>query len=90
MFSNKCSGIARVGRATTVVAALAIVGLSNVNAETVMTFNGKSLDSALLDAYIAGRIQKPAAEATEQDRAAITKELEDVFLLSTIDLAAEL
>ena len=90
MFSKRCSGVARTGLTSTLVATMVMVGMSHANAEAVMTFNGQSLDSELLEAYIAGRVQKPAAQATAQERETITKELTDVFMLSTLDLAAEL
>jgi len=90
MFTINGSGTVRTALVPTLVAAFAFAGSSLANAETVMTFNGQTLDSTLLDAYIAGRIQKPIQDATAQEREMITNELADVFMLSTLDMASEL
>ena len=55
MFTINSSGTVRTALVPTLVAAFAFAGSSLANAETVMTFNGQTLDSTLLDAYIAGR-----------------------------------
>jgi len=90
MFSISSPGIARAGLTSTLIATTAIAGMSLASAETVATFNGQSMDSSLVDAYISGRIQKPVEQVTEQKRSALTNELTDVFMLSTLDMATEL
>jgi peptidyl-prolyl cis-trans isomerase C len=90
MFSISSSGIGKAGLTSTLIATAAIAAMSLASAETVATYNGQSMDSSLVDAYISGRIQKPVEQATAQERSVLTNELTDVFVLSTIDLAAEL
>ncbi len=70
------------------VAALAMSAGST--AETVKTVNGASIDSAVLDVYIANRVNKPLQEVTPQEREALTAELTDIYLLSTQDSAKDL
>lgn len=90
MYSKISSGVARVRLMSTMIVTAAIASMSLANAETVMTFNGQSMDSNLVDAYIAGRLQKPIEQATAEERELLTNEVADVFLLSTLDMAEEL
>ena len=90
MYSKFSSGVARVRLMSTMIVTAAIASMSLANAETVMTFNGQSMDSNLVDAYIAGRLQKPIEQATAEERELLTNEVADVFLLSTLDMAEEL
>lgn len=53
------------------------------NAATEVTINGVDVDSAVIDAYIETRTQKPASEATAEERAAWIEELTDLYLLTT-------
>ena len=89
MYSKTRSGVARARLTSTLIVTAAIAGMSLANAETVMSFNGESLDSNLVDAYISGRLQKPIEQATAQEREMLTNEVADVFLLSTLDMADE-
>jgi peptidyl-prolyl cis-trans isomerase C len=59
-------------------------------AETVSTINGADIDSSVLDFYIESRTQRPAAQASADERSALLKELEDIYLLSTQNSADEL
>jgi len=52
-------------------------------AETVATVNGVAIDSALLNMYLESRIQKPAEQASPEERGAVTQELTDIYLLTT-------
>lgn len=52
-------------------------------AETEITVNGVGVDSAVIDAYIETRTQKPASEATAAEREAWIEELTDLYLLTT-------
>lgn len=54
-----------------------------VHAETEFTVNGVDVDSAVVDAYIQTRTQKPATEATAEERTAWIEELTDLYLLTT-------
>jgi peptidyl-prolyl cis-trans isomerase C len=56
---------------------------SVVSAETVATVNGVDIDSSLLDMYLASRIQKPAEQASPEERNAVLQELTDIYLLTT-------
>ena len=81
-------GSGKVG--TGLVAVVAILALPLVSAETVITVNGKAIDSEVLEIYMAGRSQKPVEQLTPTERTALTDELTDVYVLSTLDLASEL
>ena len=59
-------------------------------AETVATVNGVAIDSTLLNMYLESRIQKPAVQASPEERSAVTQELTDIFLLTTQPNAKEL
>jgi len=59
-------------------------------AETVATVNGVAIDSALLDMYLESRIQKPAEQASPEERSVVTQELTDIYLLTTQPNAAEI
>lgn len=59
-------------------------------AETEFTVNGVDVDSTVLDIYAESRLQKPAAEATAEERAVLKDELTDIYLLTTQERAKEL
>jgi len=59
-------------------------------AETVATVNGIAIDSTLLNMYLESRIQKPAVQASPEERSAVTQELTDIYLLTTQPNAKEL
>jgi peptidyl-prolyl cis-trans isomerase C len=65
------------------VASLAASGFSTAAAETVATVNGVDIDSTVFDAYLESRFQKPAAQATADERATVEQELTDIYLLTT-------
>ena len=71
------------------VSALAASGFSTASAETVLTVNGVDIDSTVFDSYLESRFQKPAAQATADDRAAVERELTDIYLLTTTPKAKE-
>ena len=71
------------------VASLAASGFSTAAAETVATVNGVDIDSTVFDAYLEGRFQKPAAEATADERETVERELTDIYLLTTQPKAKE-
>ena len=72
------------------VISIAASGISTANAETVMTVKGVDIDSTVFNAYLESRFQKPAAQATAEDRAAVEKELKDIYLLTTTPKAKDL
>ena len=90
MFSKRSFGAAKASMTSALVVMTAIAGMSLAHAEAVISFNGQSMDSSLVDAYISGRLQKPVEQATPQEVEALTNELTDVFLLSTLDIADEI
>ena len=59
-------------------------------AETEFTVNGVDVDSAVVDVYAESRLQKPASQATAEERAVLTDELTDIYLLTTQARATEL
>ena len=59
-------------------------------AETVATVNGAPIDSNVLDIYIQSRTNRPFAQASAEERAAVLSELTDIYLLSTQESAAEI
>ena len=72
------------------VISIAASGFSTANAETVMTVKGVDIDSTVFDAYLESRFQKPAAQATPDDRATVERELKDIYLLTTTPKAKDL
>ncbi|MDH4049159.1 MAG: peptidylprolyl isomerase [Gammaproteobacteria bacterium] len=71
------------------VFALSVTG-HLAHAETVTTVNGAAIESDVLDFYIQSRTNRPAAQATAEEREALTSELTDIFLLSTQESATSL
>jgi peptidyl-prolyl cis-trans isomerase C len=59
-------------------------------AETAFTVNGVDVDSAVVDAYVESRLQKPAGQVTAEERSAVVNELQDIYLLTTQARAKEL
>ena len=71
------------------VVALAASGFSTAAAETVVTVNGVDIDSTVFDSYLESRFQKPAAQASAEERATVERELTDIYLLTTQPKAEE-
>ena len=71
------------------VVTLAASGFSTAAAETVVTVNGVDIDSTVFDAYLESRFQKPAAQASAEERATVERELTDIYLLTTQPKAEE-
>lgn len=71
------------------VVTLAASGFSTAAAETVVTVNGVDIDSMVFDAYLESRFQKPAAQASAEERATVERELTDIYLLTTQPKAEE-
>lgn len=65
------------------LAALAVAAYSVTSAEVVATVNGVDIDSTVFDAYLETRFQKPAAQATAEERAVVEREITDIYLLTT-------
>jgi peptidyl-prolyl cis-trans isomerase C len=73
-----------------VAAATTLVFGSVATAETVATVNGVDIDSTLLNMYLASRIQKPAEQASPEERDVVMQELTDIYLLTTQPNAEEI
>ena len=71
------------------VATLAVAGYSTASAEVVLTVNNIDIDSTVFDAYLESRFQKPAVQATAEERGIVNQELTDIYLLTTQASAKE-
>jgi len=81
----------RLAGTSIAIAATAVFALaSTATAETVATVNGVGIDSAIVNMYLESRIQKPADQATPEERSAVMQELTDIYLLTTQPGAEEL
>ena len=58
--------------------------------QTAATVNGTEITNDVFNMYIESRIQKPAAQASADERENILKELTDIYLLTTQKRAKEL
>jgi peptidyl-prolyl cis-trans isomerase C len=63
--------------------ALAVTAYSVTSAEVVATVNGVDIDNTVFDAYLETRFQKPAAQATADERDVVEREITDIYLLTT-------
>lgn len=71
------------GRSGSILAVAVLAASYAANAATEVTINGVDVDSAVIDAYIETRTQKPASQASAEERAAWIDELTDLYLLTT-------
>lgn len=71
-------------------ALIASVHFSPAFAEAVATVNGVDIDSSTLNLYLESRLQKPAGDASDAERATVLQELTDIYLLTTQPQAKEL
>jgi peptidyl-prolyl cis-trans isomerase C len=70
--------------ALVVLAATTLLGgTSTAVAETAFTVNGVDVDSTVLNMYLESRIQRPADQATAEELTMITRELADIYILTT-------
>lgn len=69
--------------ATPMAAILALFVAAPLWAQTATTVNGTEVSSDVFNMYLESRTQKPAADATAQERTAVMEELTDIFLLTT-------
>ena len=86
------NGSKRLGTkiAAAILGNFAILLATASTAATVTTVNGADIDSAVFDMYLTSRLQKPAAQATGEERDLILQELTDIYLLTTQARAKEL
>ena len=85
-----CNRSRRTGTTLALVAAATTLMVGSLaSAETVATVNGVDIDSSLLNMYLASRIQKPAEQASPEERDVVMQELTDIYLLTTQPNAKE-
>ena len=88
---NKWIGCGRRCRVAVLAGAACTLTLSlSVAAEAVATVNGVAIEQSTFDLYLQSRVQKPADQATPEERDAIMQELTDIYLLTTQPKAKEL
>jgi peptidyl-prolyl cis-trans isomerase C len=81
----------RTGTAlATILAIVSTFAAAPVFAETVATVNGIEISSIAFEQYLQTRIQKPAEEATAEERENALTEMKDIYLLTTLPRADEL
>lgn len=68
--------------------ALAVAGISN--AEVVKTVNGVDIDGEVYSLYLQTRFNKPAEDATPQERSTAMQEITDIYLLTSQPAAKDL
>lgn len=90
MIFNIAPGVFGALRAVGLIAAVTTLTATPLLAQPAATVNGAEISSNVFDMYLASRIQKPASEATEEERANILSELKDIYLLTTQPKAKEL
>lgn len=73
----------RTGAIAALATSAALAAVSVATAETVFTVNGAAVDSSVVNMYLESRIQRPADQATPEERAVVTQELTDIYLLTT-------
>ena len=83
MTLNTSFGLPGTSSRTSILAAIAILASSSVWAQTVDTVNGADISTDVYNMYLESRIQKPASEATPQERTKYLDELKDIYLLTT-------
>ena len=59
-------------------------------AQAAATVNGVEISALAFEQYLETRIQKPAAEATAEERENVLAEMKDIYLLTTLPQAEEL
>jgi peptidyl-prolyl cis-trans isomerase C len=80
-----------LGTRQLVLTAIAVIAVGHVvHAETVVSVNGAAIDKSVLDFYIQSRTNRPADQASPDERNALTAELTDIYLLSTQESADRL
>lgn len=90
MGTTNRSGSNRTLVALAATFSVVLAALAPAQAETVATVNGVDIDSSLVDFYLESRTQRPAAQASAEERDAVLRELTDIYLLTTQPIASEL
>ena len=84
----------RSRRTGTTLASIAIMAATFATApafaQAAATVNGVEISALAFEQYLETRIQKPAAEATAEERDNVLTEMKDIYLLTTLPRADEL
>ena len=83
MTFNTSSGISGTCFRSAILAAMATLVCNSAWAQTIDTVNGAEISTDVYNMYLESRIQKPASEATPQERSRYLDELKDIYLLTT-------
>ena len=83
MIFNSRSVMTGTGPVTAMAAIVALFMAGPLWAQTATTVNGIDVSDDVFNMYLESRTQKPAAEATAQERTAVMDELTDIYLLTT-------
>ncbi len=84
------SGLPGTSVRTAFLAATVMLACSSAWAQTIDTINGAEISTDVYNMYLESRIQKPASEATPEERTRYLDELKDIYLLTTQPKADEL
>jgi peptidyl-prolyl cis-trans isomerase C len=90
MYFNIGSKIIGTRIAAATLGCIAILMAATSYAAAVATVNGAEIDSEVFNVYLITRLQKPAFEATGEERDLILQELTDIYLLTSQPRAREL
>lgn len=83
MILNTRSAMTGTGPVTAVATVVALFMTGPLWAQTATTINGNEVSTDIVNMYLESRTQKPAADATAQERTAVMEELTDIYLLTT-------
>ncbi len=83
MTFNTSFGLPGTGFRMALLTATTMLVCSSVWAQTIETINGAEISTDVYNMYLESRIQKPASEATAEERTRYLNELKDIYLLTT-------
>jgi peptidyl-prolyl cis-trans isomerase C len=90
MYFNIGSKFVGTNLSAAILGSMAMFVAATSSGATIATVNGQNIDSTVFDVYLITRLQKPAFEATGEERDLILDELTDIYLLTSQPRAREL
>jgi peptidyl-prolyl cis-trans isomerase C len=90
MLIKKFASQARIVRSLLAIVPALLLLSPVANAETVVTVNGKAVDSTVFETYAETRTRKPFDQVTAEEKEALVSELVDIILLANEAEAAGL